>query len=575
MESGDADPIAIMTRQEGYDYEFVPPLDPKYECAICLLGLRSPVQTTCGHRFCKECIFNSISESSNRCPIDNLPLSETDLFLDSCAEREILQLCIKCPNHALGCTRIVELMYIEHHTQACSFQPVMCPNECSATVLQKELEQHLTFECVLRVKKCDLCDEPYTFNQEQLHLLTCVHVIVACEMCGTLMARGDIATHMTESCPKVVVACTFAEHGCHHKMTRADLDQHMAQETQFHLFLLSSGYKKINAFVSELSRTVGVIQSPFGSFSRQPSLRSQISATSPIPENHTSPSHPERTLEKSLSPSGAVGGSEKPPVFPLLQPGDKGTDSGIEVNKLQLNLNHLNICDGAKGSSKLSTSSLTQQEIILRNLCEKSVDLSQSMVEETIKHNNLAKRIEEIDAYVESQLAELSGKFCNGEFVWRIRNFSQFCAELQNKPGRVCHSPPFYTSPFGYKFCLRTNITCKSNEYFLALFIHTMQGDNDDFLEWPFNGRITLSILDCGSVVPKQHITETMMSKPDRQAFMRPEVSRNLKGFGYTDFVALKRILETENGNYVKNNTLCIRAVVCPGMATNKQIECI
>lgn len=62
------------------------------------------------------------SESSSRCPIDNYPLSETDLFLDSCAEREILQLCIKCPNHALGCTRIVELMYIEHHTQACSFQ---------------------------------------------------------------------------------------------------------------------------------------------------------------------------------------------------------------------------------------------------------------------------------------------------------------------------------------------------------------------------------------------------------------------------------------------------------------------
>lgn len=45
-------------QREGFDYEFVPPLDPKYECAICLLGLRSPIQTTCGHRFCKDCIFN-------------------------------------------------------------------------------------------------------------------------------------------------------------------------------------------------------------------------------------------------------------------------------------------------------------------------------------------------------------------------------------------------------------------------------------------------------------------------------------------------------------------------------------
>ncbi|XP_045603666.1 TNF receptor-associated factor 6 isoform X2 [Procambarus clarkii] len=530
MECGETDSMTIISRQEGYDYEFVPVLDSKYECAICLLGLRSPVQTACGHRFCKECIFNSMSESSNRCPIDNTPLTEADLFPDSCAEREILQLKVKCPNHALGCTRTIDLMYIEHHTQACSFQ---------------------------------------------LHLLTCVHVVVSCEMCGTMVARGDVATHMTETCPKVVVACSFAEHGCHQKMTRADLDQHMAQETQFHLFLLSSAYKKINTFVSDLSRTVGVIQSPYGNFSRQPSLRSQISATSPIPENHISPSHPERSLEKSLSASGATGCSDKPPTFPSPQYGDKGgADTGTEGNKLHLHMSHLNINDGGKGTPKSSMSVLTNQDIILRDLCEKSVDLSQSMVEETIKLSNLAKRIEEIDAYVEAQLTEVSGKFCNGEYVWRIRNFSQLCAELQNNPGRVCHSPPFYTSQFGYKFCLRTNITRKSDEHFLALFIHTMQGDNDDFLDWPFSGRITISVLDCGKILPKQHITETMMSKPDRQAFMRPEVSRNPKGFGFTDFVPLNKLLEAKHGMYIKNDVLCIRAVVCPEALTTKQIEC-
>ncbi|KAG7159314.1 TNF receptor-associated factor 6-A-like [Homarus americanus] len=537
----------LFLQQEGYDYEFVPVLDSKYECAICLLGLRSPVQTTCGHRFCKECIYNSMSESINRCPIDNTPLTEADLFPDSCAEREILQL-----------------------------KPVMCPNECAATVLQRELEQHLTCECVLRVKKCALCDEPFTFNQEQLHLLTCVQVIVACEMCATMVARGDVAAHMTESCPQVVVACPFAEHGCHQKMTRVDLNQHMAQETQFHLFLLSSAYKKINTFVSELSRTVGVIQSPFGNFSRQPSLRSQMSATSPIPENYISPSHPERTLEKSLNASGAVGSSDKPPVFPSPQHGDKGgSDSGIDVNKLQLHLNHMTLGEGAtKGSCKSSTSLLTQQEIILRDLCEKSVDLSQSMLEETIKLSNLAKRIEEVDAHLEAQLAELNGKFCNGEYVWKIKNFSHSSADLQNKPARVYHSPPFYTSRFGYKFCLRINITFKSNDYFLALFIHTMQGDNDDFLDWPFNGQITLSVLDCGSNLPKNHITETMMSKPDRQAFMRPEMSRNPKGFGFTDFTSLNKIMESENGKYLKNDTLCIRAVVCAAGKNSKKVEC-
>lgn len=237
----------------------------------------------------------------------------------------------------------------------------------------------------------------------------------------------------------------------------------------------------------------------------------------------------------------------------------------MEVNKLQLQLNHLSVED-SKASFKASTATLTNQTI-LRDLCEKSVDLSQSMVEENIKLSNFAKRIEEIDAHVEDQLLELSGKMCNGEYVWKITNFSEVCSELQSNPSRVRHSPPFYTSQFGYKFCLRINITHKYDEHYLALFIHTMMGDNDDFLEWPFNGQIVLSVLDCGKSFPKKHMTEKMVSKPDRQAFMRPETFRNVKGFGFTDFMPLTKILEPTGGMYIKNDSLCIRSVVRPGIA--------
>ena len=40
----------------GYEVEFVDTVDEDLECGICKLPLRTPVQTSCGHRFCKGCL---------------------------------------------------------------------------------------------------------------------------------------------------------------------------------------------------------------------------------------------------------------------------------------------------------------------------------------------------------------------------------------------------------------------------------------------------------------------------------------------------------------------------------------
>ena len=47
-------------RSDGYDEYFDPPLENKFECPICLLGVREPMQSPCGRIFCRGCILRKI-----------------------------------------------------------------------------------------------------------------------------------------------------------------------------------------------------------------------------------------------------------------------------------------------------------------------------------------------------------------------------------------------------------------------------------------------------------------------------------------------------------------------------------
>lgn len=53
----------------------------------------------------------------------------------------------------------------------------------------------------------------------------------------------------------------------------------------------------------------------------------------------------------------------------------------------------------------------------------------------------------------------------------------------------MMYSPGFYTSPYGYKLCLRINLNGLENGdgTHVALFVHVMRGDYDEHLEWPFS----------------------------------------------------------------------------------------
>ena len=59
----------------GYGCKFVHPLLKRHECPLCHLAMRNPMQTECGHLFCKDCLEQILKLRPPLCPLDNDPVS--------------------------------------------------------------------------------------------------------------------------------------------------------------------------------------------------------------------------------------------------------------------------------------------------------------------------------------------------------------------------------------------------------------------------------------------------------------------------------------------------------------------
>ena len=162
---------------------------------------------------------------------------------------------------------------------------------------------------------------------------------------------------------------------------------------------------------------------------------------------------------------------------------------------------------------------------------------------------------------LETQLKDVEGRFCNGVYIWRIRDYHQKRKEAVARKAVVHHSPGFYTSPHGYKMCIRANLNGveTATGSHLSLFVHLMQGEFDEILSWPFQGCIILSILDQSG--ERRDISETLLAKPGLAAFLKPTSKRNNKGFGYIEFAPLTCF---SGDRYIRNDTMLVKVVVKP-----------
>nr|XP_047137864.1 TNF receptor-associated factor 5-like isoform X5 [Hydra vulgaris] len=220
----------------GYNAHFLHELSDEHECPVCKMALREPILTACGHRFCLSCSeeIRKINKGVLFCPLDKTKLKSEQTFRDKAVERAILQLKVKCNNFLKDCQWTGELRAINNHLSSCEYQEVKCLNKrCFASLLSKELCDHMETKCIYRLVTCQHCNQKIPFCEKQAHEEYCKCLPLYCvNQCGMKILREEMLSHIHGSCANTIVPCQYFHIGCNFKGMRKEQDTHASSSTQ-------------------------------------------------------------------------------------------------------------------------------------------------------------------------------------------------------------------------------------------------------------------------------------------------------------------------------------------------------
>ena len=188
---------------KGQDYVFVDQLEDhlkQLECPICCDIVSEPLQTSCGHLFCRECYKKLKRECGKKkcvqCPVCKQDHTTTQ---DRFNKRRVKNLKVRCTNSQYGCEWVGNLGdEMEHRTipNSCQFEEIECPLKCGMIIQRMTQSRHMD-GCSMRPHSCEYCGEegPY-WKMVQDHLQTCRRYPVKCPNgCQREIPREETASY--------------------------------------------------------------------------------------------------------------------------------------------------------------------------------------------------------------------------------------------------------------------------------------------------------------------------------------------------------------------------------------------
>lgn len=525
--------------------DFVAP-DNKYKCTACLRFLQDPMQTMCGHRICRACFEEELNRSGPegfmcRAQEDECEIINRDkVNPDFSASREMGLQLVYCFNRPNGCEVTVQLKKLKDHLSQCQFALVPCPaasSGCTESLIKDAIEKHF-LECKFRPEKCQFCNQSFSIYRMQDHLKNdCPLVMITCPYgCDAKqLLRSQLSDHRNV-CPKKPKDCTFKAIGCKFQGSEVEVENHEANSSKDHLELSMVHIMQLSLDNSKLNGTLQRY------LSESDILRMKLA-----------------DLEKDVK---AVEKTQQSFIAQIKQ---------SEQMQLKMLASHgekvLTLEDKMK-----SVESIRQEVVVIREKFAQTEQKMKSvggatsgagfpdaMREQFVNHDRTIGIHDVRLAEISLRLQCMETTNYDGVLIWKICEYQRRRRDAVNGTTLSLYSQPFYTNRFGYKMCARVylNGDGAGKGTHISFFFVVMQGDYDDILHWPFQQKVTLTLLD--QRTSRRHISDTFRPDPSSSSFTKPISPMNVAS-GCPLFVP--HSLLDKDDTYLKNDTLFFKVFV-------------
>ncbi|CAF4002771.1 unnamed protein product [Adineta steineri] len=363
--------------------------------------------------------------------------------------------------------------------------------------------------------ECYLCDWNGSLKDYEDHLQQ-FHSNPICEYCGVQFnSVNTLDIHKLNNCEKRTIFCTLKDFGCTDPIVCVEMGNHY--KTRQH-------HNAIMELVGRIMRTASTRQ-------YERSLEMEID-TYPYSTTMTIP-----PIDDDLK-------AKLHEIYETINMFAHGFEI-LDDDAQRLSNELVNI------NNTLTTSS---KDTITLKL---SIEEENSFLNgQKLNHEILSQDV----ASLKQKVEDMQFTSYDGMFIWKITNFNEKMADARSERQTSIYSPPFYTSPTGYKMCARLyfNGDGTARNTHMSLFFVLMRSPNDAILKFPFTYKVTFCMYDQTSA--QQHIIDSFRPDIKSNSFQRPRSEMNIAS-GIPKFVPLGMI-QQEGSPYVQNDTMFIKIMI-------------